>query len=270
VHVYGKAKVSSTGAVAKASLKPRASPVAETVQGRCGRFVRIREQHPATVVRATPRCLPRQGQARRRGEQRRWHFSVAMLTPRKRGGGVMRVSVRTLRGAISTVSDSERWKASRLTGKRCPSRGDVGTRASVGSKRTKGASSPSDEGPTTERGAREASTTQAEQNPLGEEGNLWPRRSAAAGGERGGPLLEASRPAQLSAIVKPAVAASGGWVGASPASVGPSWRWLSGREPTACLHRRRPRFDMGCRGSRLSSSFLERGGAPLPKQRRSK
>jgi len=64
----------------------------------------------------------------------------------------MRVSVRTLRGAISTVSDSERWKASRLTGKRCPSRGDVGTRASVGSKRTKGASSPSDEGPTTEKG----------------------------------------------------------------------------------------------------------------------
>jgi len=148
--------------------------------------VRIREQHPATVVRATPRCLPRQGQARRRGKQRRWQSSVAMPTPRKRGGGVMRVSVRMPRGAISTVSNSWRWKASRLAGKRCPSRGDVGTGASVGSKRTKGASSPSDEGPTTERGAREASKAPAAQNPLDEKGNLWPRRSAAAGGERGG------------------------------------------------------------------------------------
>jgi len=44
--------------------RPRATPVVETVQERCSRFVRIREQHPATIVRAHLRCLPRQSQAR--------------------------------------------------------------------------------------------------------------------------------------------------------------------------------------------------------------
>jgi len=50
---------------------PRATPVVETALGRCGRSVRIREQHPATVDRATTRRLPRQSQARVDGQKRR-------------------------------------------------------------------------------------------------------------------------------------------------------------------------------------------------------
>jgi len=38
--------------------------------------VRIREQHPATGVRATPQRLPRQSQAGWGGQKKRWHFRL--------------------------------------------------------------------------------------------------------------------------------------------------------------------------------------------------
>jgi len=68
--------------------RSRATPVVETAQERCGRFVRIREQHPAMTYRATPRCLPRQSQARG-VEPKALAPPIAMLAPRKWSDGVM-------------------------------------------------------------------------------------------------------------------------------------------------------------------------------------
>jgi hypothetical protein len=59
--------------------------------------------------------------------------------------------------------------------------------------RTAGTSSPQYDEPATQRGARVDRL---------EEGNLRPRRSAAAGGAREGPSLSATRPTQSSAVVQ--------------------------------------------------------------------
>jgi len=96
-------------------------------------------------------------------------------TARRRRHGRCRF---TTWGAILTWLDSWWWKAPRLSGKRCPSRGGAGTRALVDSLRTKGASSPADEGSATVsvRGARDAQMRR---------GIFAPSRSAAAGGNEG-------------------------------------------------------------------------------------
>jgi len=95
---------------------------------------------------------------------------------------------------IPAAPNSWRWKAPRPSGKRCPSRGDVGTRASVGprGRRDNPALRTKDRRPI-KKGCSGSSR---------EEGNLRPRRPAAAGGGRGGPSLGVTRPVQSSAIVQ--------------------------------------------------------------------
>jgi hypothetical protein len=76
-------------------------------------------------------CLVR---VRRRGvTQEALVPPVAMLARRKSSSGVMEGTCPRGGRAISIQPDSQRRKASWLSGARCPSRGDAGTRASAGS-----------------------------------------------------------------------------------------------------------------------------------------
>jgi hypothetical protein len=156
--------------------------------------VRIREQHPATVDRATPRRLPRQSQARGAGQKRRCHLRLQCRPCESGAAASWRVSVRV--------------REERSSRRRVPGGGRYpGFRESValrGAALERGPrSTRKDEGnnPALRTNGRRRTKKGCSGSP-DEEGNLRPRRTAAAGGGREDPSLGVARPVQFIVAVQ--------------------------------------------------------------------
>jgi len=192
--------------------------------------VRIREQHPATVDRATTRRLPRQSQARGDGQKRRWHLRLQCRPCESGAAASWRVPVRV----------REEWSLRR----RIPSGGrHPGLRESVALR-----------GAAQERGPWSIHEDEGTIQPSGQRVDDESRRGARVaqwGGEssptsycgsrrREGRSFARSHSARAVQRCRPTViAASGGRVEASPASGVATGRWLSVSYFAARLQRRR-------------------------------
>lgn len=120
-------------------------------------------------------------------------------------------------------------------------------------KRTAGASSPSDEGSTTDSQGCTGSRTRG--------GEPSPQLTAAAAGKVGGPSLEATRPVQTSAIVQrpPSQAVVGS--GRRPQAASRSGGGFRDRAQTACLQRCPNGSERSVAVRGLAEVFSERGGS---------